>query len=373
MMLSLFRTYLQRRARVANNRRSTPLLEVHRELGARLTDFSGWEMPLQYSGVVAEHRAVRASVGVFDVSHLGKLRVTGSNGGRALQHAVTADVLALDEGRATYALVLQEDGGCVDDIFVYRIAEEEWLAVPNAANVDAVAACIRASGGESYDEWDRWAILALQGPSSFKTFDTAFPGTKALELELHSWTWSEIEGEPAMVARTGYTGERGFELYVPAPVAEKTLRRLLELGVTPVGLGARDTLRLEMGYALYGHELTPDINPLEARLGWAIAWDKDFRGKAPLAEQKDKGPLRRLVGIACSGRGVPRQDCDVLRDAKVIGKVTSGNFSPSLETGIALALVDAQGAPAPGERVQISVRGRAIEGDIVKPPFIRKK
>jgi glycine cleavage system T protein (aminomethyltransferase) len=358
---------------VAETARATSLLEIHEELGARLTEFSGWEMPLQYSGVVAEHRAVREAVGVFDVSHLGKLRVGGRDGGQALQYTVTSDILALDVGRATYALVLQEDGGCVDDIFVYRLDEQEWLAVPNAANVDAVGACIRASGAEAQDEWDRWAILALQGPSSFEGFEKAFPGTNALELDLHSWTWVEIEGHQAMVARTGYTGERGFELYVPTPAAVRTFRRLLEAGASPVGLGARDTLRLEMGYALYGHELTRETSPLEAGLGWAVAWDKDFRGKARLAEQREKGVSRRLVGIVCSDRGVPRQGCDVVRDGNVIGTVTSGNFSPSLETGIALALVDAHAAPSPGEHVDISVRGRTIGGDIVKPPFIHKR
>ncbi|MEA2505758.1 MAG: aminomethyltransferase [Actinomycetota bacterium] len=357
---------------MSEERRATTLLEVHRELGAKLTEFSGWEMPLQYSGVMAEHRAVREAVGVFDVSHLGKLRVRGSDGGDALQHAVTADVLGLEVGRATYALVLQDDGGCVDDIFVYRIGPEEWMAVPNAANVGAVGDCIRASGAEAEDEWDRWTILALQGPTSFETFDRAFPDTGALDLELHAWKFFDIERTQAIVARTGYTGERGFELYLPTSVAVETFRKLLGLGVAPVGLGARDTLRLEMGYALYGHELTREITPLEAKLSWAVSWDKDFRGKDRLSAQKQEGPLRTLVGVRCSGRGVPRQACDVLSDGRVIGTVTSGNYSPSLGTGIALALVGREGAPAAGDRVEIDVRGRGLEGDIVRPPFVHK-
>ncbi|MEA2508950.1 MAG: aminomethyltransferase [Actinomycetota bacterium] len=338
-----------------------------------MTEFSGWDMPLQYSGVMAEHKAVREGVGVFDVSHLGKLRVRGNDGGQALQQAVTADVLGLDVGRATYALVLEDGGGCVDDIFVYRIGDEEWLAVPNAANVGAVGACIATSGGHAEDEWDRWTILALQGPTSFEAFERAFPGTGAPDLELHSWMFVDVEGERAMVARTGYTGERGFELYVPASAAVATFGHLLDLGVTPVGLGARDTLRLEMGYALYGHELSREITPLEAKLGWAIAWNSEFRGKEALATLKEKGPSRSLVGIRCTDRGVPRQGCEVHHDGRAIGSVTSGNFSPSLGTGIALALVTTEAAPTPGERVDIAVRGRMVAGDIVKPPFIRKR
>jgi aminomethyltransferase len=357
---------------VAEHRRATALLELHRELGAKLTEFSGWDMPLQYSGVIAEHKAVRDAAGVFDVSHLGKLRVRGTDGGEALQYAVTADILKLEVGRASYALVLQDDGGCVDDIFVYRLAEEEWLAVPNAANVGAVAACITSSGAEVEDEWDRWTILALQGPDSFDAFERAFPGTGALDLALHSWMFVELEGARTLVARTGYTGERGFELYVPTETAVSTFTRLLDLGVTPVGLGARDTLRLEMGYALYGHELTRDITPLEARLGWALDWDSDFRGRAALTRLKEEGVARTLKGIRCTDRGVPRQGCDVLLDGRVIGTVTSGNYSPSLETGIALALIGSERAPAPGERVDIEVRGRSVAGDIVKPPFLKK-
>jgi aminomethyltransferase len=278
--------------------------------------------------------------------------------------------MKLEVGRATYALVLQDDGGCVDDIFVYRLADDEWLAVPNAANVQAVGECISSSGGDVEDEWDRWTILALQGPDSFDVFERAWPGSGAPELDLHSWMYMDIDSSRSLVARTGYTGERGFELYVPAAAAVSTFRRLLELGVAPVGLGARDTLRLEMGYALYGHELSRTITPLEARLGWALAWDTDFRGKEALAALKEAGPTRTLKGIRCRDRGVPRQGCEVLTNGHTVGTVTSGNFSPSLGTGIALALLTADGAPAPGDEVEIAVRGRTIAGDIVKPPFI---
>jgi aminomethyltransferase len=347
--------------------RATPLLGAHRSLGARLTEFAGWEMPLQYEGVIAEHNAVRTSAGLFDVTHLGKLRVKGA--GDALQHAVTADVVSLEPGRATYSLVLVDDGGCVDDVFVYRISGDEWLVVPNAANVEAVAECIRESGANPVDEWDRYAILALQGPDSFAVFDKVWPGSDAPSLKLHWWSPLDVFGSSGLIARTGYTGERGFEIYAPFEVAERTWSALLDAGAAPVGLGARDTLRLEMGYALYGHELSRAINPLEAGLGWAIAWDTPFRGRDRLLEVKERGPERRLFGIVCSGRGVPRQGYEVYAGDAKVGEVTSGNFSPTLGAGIALALGPAAARPEPGQTVQVDARGRRIEGDIVKPPF----
>ncbi|MFN2525965.1 MAG: glycine cleavage system aminomethyltransferase GcvT [Actinomycetota bacterium] len=350
--------------------RRSPLAAAHERLGARLVEFAGWDMPLQYEGVVAEHRAVRERVGVFDVSHLGKLRISGD--GEALQHALTADCLGLDVGRAAYSLVLTDDAGCIDDVFVYRLAEDEWLVVPNAANVDAVAAAIAESAGNPVDEWERWAILAIQGPESFDLFERAFPDAGARDMSLHQWQELDILGRTGLVARTGYTGERGYELYAPAEVALAAFERMLELGGRPVGLGARDTLRLEMGYALYGHELTLDINPLEASLGWTIAWDKEFRGKKVLARVKAEGPARKLVGVVCNDRGVPRQGYAVYVGEQRIGELTSGNFSPTLGTGIGLALVDAARLPSPGDRVEIEARGRRIAGDIVKPPFVKR-
>ncbi|HEX2235579.1 MAG TPA: glycine cleavage system aminomethyltransferase GcvT [Actinomycetota bacterium] len=352
--------------------RASPLLEAHRELGAKLTDFAGWSMPLQYAGIVAEHRVVRDAVGVFDVSHLGKLRVRGADGGAALQEALTADALSLPVGRARYALVLTEEAGCVDDVFVYRLADEEWLVVPNAANVEAVAEAIASSGGEPVDEWDRWAILAVQGPRSMALVDEVLPGTGAADLRMHEWTGVDVLGEPGILARTGYTGERGVELYAPAGRARPVFDALLEKGGVPVGLGARDTLRLEMGYALYGHELARDINPLEAGLGWAIAWDTPFRGRAALERVRAEGPRRTLFGVRCQSRGVPRQGYRVTRAGEQVATLTSGNFSPTLETGIGLALGDARRVPAEGDRVEIDARGRSLEAICVRPPFLRR-
>ncbi len=345
------------------------MLEAHRRLGARLTEFGGWSMPLQYEGVVAEHRAVRNHAGVFDVSHLGKLRLGGSRARPALERALTADLATLEPGRAAYGFVLRDDGGCLDDVFVYRLSEVEWLVVPNAANVSAVGDALRAAGAEIEDAWDRWAILALQGPSSPEVFESVWPSRGVAELKPHTLKAVEDFGDGGFVARTGYTGERGYELYVAWSEAEAAFDELLDAGCTPIGLGARDTLRLEMGYPLHGHELGPDINPLEAGLSWAIAWNQPFRGREALLAAREGGPRRSLIGIRCSSRGVPRRGCEVISRDRVVAEVTSGNYSPTLGTGIALALGSVP-VPRPGDKVEIRIRGRLIEGDIVKPPFI---
>jgi aminomethyltransferase len=329
-------------------------------------------MPLQYEGVIAEHNAVRNSVGIFDVTHLGKLRVSGPDAEDALQRTVTADVAALVPGKATYSLVLTEEGGCVDDVFVYRLGDESWLVVPNASNVDAVKASIEASGASASDAWDEWAILAVQGPDAFATFANAFPDSDAESLKLHEFAMIDVAGEQGLVARTGYTGERGYELYAPWATAADAWRLLTGAGARPVGLGARDTLRLEMGYALYGHEISLDVNPLEAGLGWVLAWDAPFRGKAALEEVRSKGAQRKLFGIVCRDKGVPRQGFSVFAGGAEVGTITSGNHSPTLGTGIALARGPVDTLPAVGDVVEVEARGRRIVGDIVKPPLLKR-
>lgn len=353
-------------------RKATTLLEDHKALEAKLTEFGGWEMPLQYAGIVAEHNAVRTHVGVFDVSHLGKLRMTGTGAVDALDHTMTAGVRALEVGAATYSLVLTDDAGCVDDVFVYRLGAEDWLVVPNASNVDAVAGALRDSGGEVEDQWDRYTILALQGPESYELVDRLWPEWNATELTLHRFKEVDVLGKPGLIARTGYTGEPGYELYAPQATAREAFTKILAAGAAPVGLGARDTLRLEMGYALYGHEITTEINPLEAGLSWVVSWDHDFRGRPALEKVTESGVERKLFGIRCTDRGVPRQGYPVLAGDREIGRVTSGNFSPTLGTGIALALGPSELAPAPGDRAAIEARGRHIAGDIVTPPFIER-
>jgi aminomethyltransferase len=235
-----------------------------------------------------------------------------------------------------------------------------------------VAEAVRFAGGDVTDERDRWAILAIQGPEAFTLFDRTWPASGATDLALHESTVLDIDGATGLVARTGYTGEPGFEVFAPAEVAARAFRGLLENGADPVGLGARDTLRLEMGYALYGHELTPDVNPLEAGLGWTLHWDKRFRGRDALARVRAEGVARRLVAIRCTGRGVPRQGYYVEVEGERVGAVTSGNFSPVLRTGIALALCDAGAGLENGAEVAIDARGRRVPGIIVRPPFVRR-
>jgi glycine cleavage system T protein (aminomethyltransferase) len=353
--------------------RASPLREAHVERGARLTEFAGWDMPLHYVGIVAEHNAVRSSAGVFDVSHLGKLLVSGPKASAAIAATVSAAVAELEPGRARYGLVLAEDGGCIDDVFVYRMANDAWLVVPNAANVDAVRGALEASGGRVEDQWDRWAILALQGPESFEVMERAWPGSGAPELKLHRFRETPGLGRGSFVARTGYTGERGFELYVDAAHSRRAWDRVVESGAVPVGLGARDTLRLEMGYALYGHELTRAINPLEAGLEWAISWDDTtWRGRDALLRVRETGPAHGSFGIVCRARGVPRAGYRVHSHAGLVGEVTSGNHSPTLGTGIALARGPRAKIPPPGTAVFVEARGRRIEGAIVQPPFVER-
>ncbi|MEA2502327.1 MAG: aminomethyltransferase [Actinomycetota bacterium] len=356
----------------------SPLHESHRALGGRLVDFAGWDMPLQFSGVVAEHTAVRERVGLFDVSHLGKLLVEGPGAVEALERAVTNGVASMPEWRARYNLVLTEAGGIVDDLFVYR-RPDAWLVVPNAANASAVLEAIRSAGGPDArvtDARQRWAILALQGPASRKVADSLLPG--ATDLPLHAFGDFDlnlgVKRASVQVARTGYTGEYGFELFVPSEDAPGVWELLLDAGdsygILPVGLGARDTLRLEMGYPLHGHEISVDTNPIEAGLGWTIDWSKpDFVGREAVEAVRRAGPTRTLTGLAAEGPGIPRAGQAVLRDGEPVGTVTSGNYSPTLRKGIALAYVTPE-AGEPGLGLEVDVRGKRLPVTVTKPPFV---
>jgi aminomethyltransferase len=331
-------------------------------------------MPLQFSGVVAEHTAVRERVGLFDVSHLGKLLVEGAGAVEALERAVTNGVGSIPEWRARYNLVLTDAGGIVDDLFVYR-RPDSWLVVPNAANAPAVLEAIRSVAGpvtRVTDARERWAILALQGPASRQIAESLLPG--AVDLRLHAFGDFDLDGSAVQVARTGYTGEYGFELFVPSEDAPGVWELLLDAGdpygIVPVGLGARDTLRLEMGYPLHGHEISVDTNPIEAGLGWTIDWSKpDFRGRAAVEAVRQAGPSRTLVGLAADGPGIPRAGQAVLRDGEPVGTVTSGNFSPTLHKGIALAYVT-PASREPGLGLEIDVRGKRLPVTVTKPPFV---
>lgn len=326
-------------------------------------------MPIQYKGVVSEHLAVRGHAGVFDVSHLGKLVVEGTEALASLDSLFPGKVAALTEWQAGYNLALNESGGIEDDIFIYR-RPEYVLIVPNAANVGAVRGLIEEHDPELRieDAAERWAILALQGPEVRGLADRLNP--RLNELRLHRFGDFDVSGVTLQAARTGYTGEYGFELFVEAEKAPEVWNLLTDEGVTPAGLGARDTLRLEMGYPLHGNDIGPETNPVEASMEWVVDWNKAFKTKPLLEEVRGSGPQRKLVGLAARGREIPRHGHAVERDGAKVGEVTSGNFSPVLKTGIALAYVSPDASQA-GTMLSVDVRGRRLEVEVVQPPFIK--
>ncbi len=344
--------------------RRSPLHDRHLAAGAKVVPFGGWEMPLQYpAGTVQEHLACRRDAAVFDVSHLGTVRVSGPDAYDRLQAVLTNDLDRIGPGRAQYTHLLDDDGGVLDDLIVWWVGPDTFDVMPNASNTDGVRAAI---GGA--DVTAERVVLAVQGPRARERVAPWWPQAAAVgRFEVARCEWDGVE---CRVAGTGYTGEDGIEVAAPVAVAGAVWDRVLAAGITPAGLGARDTLRLEAALPLHGHELGPGITPLQARLGWVVAWGKPaFRGKAALEAERVRGPHRVLRGIATEGRRPPRADCPVLVDGRRAGTVTSGNFSPVLGHGIALALVEP--AVAIGDAVEIDVRGTGLPGRVVALPFVR--
>jgi aminomethyltransferase len=343
----------------------SPLDAEHRALGARMTDFGGWEMPLAYpDGTLAEHMACRERAVAFDVSHLGTVRVAGAGAFATLQHALTNDLGRIGPGRAQYTHLLDDaDGSVLDDIIVWWVDEHEFHVMPNASNTARVQAAI---GGE--DVTAARAVIAVQGPTARDLLTSTAPDAASVpRFAVRRFDWKDA---PCVAAGTGYTGEDGVECAVPAPVAPAFWQSVLDAGVRPAGLGARDTLRLEAGLPLHGHELGPGITPLQAGLGWVVAWDKgDFRGRQALETERVHGVRRRLRGLAVAGRQPPRAGSDVLAAGAVVGEVTSGNFSPVLGHGIALAFVPP--GVEPGTAVEVDVRGRRLAATVVRTPFVK--
>lgn len=357
-----------------NQPRLSPLHERHLALGAKFSEFGGWLMPLQYSGVVAEHKRVRSAVGVFDVSHLGKLWVRGAGALDFLNRCLANDLGRIAAGQAQYTLACNADGGVVDDLIAYRFGDDEVLLIPNAANASTVRDLLVAaapSGIEIHDGHTEHAVIAVQGPMSDETLDAlGLPvGQDYMAFAAGSWG-----GTTLTVCRTGYTGERGYELVVPAEAAGRLWDAVLAAGaeydILPAGLGARDTLRTEMGYPLHGQDLSPSITALESGVGWAVGWGKpEFWGAEALKAEKAAGAPRLLRGLKSAGRGIPRCHMEVVDETgEHLGEVTSGTFSPTLSLGIGLALID-RSVPL-GSRVGVVVRGRTEEFEVVKPPFV---
>lgn len=358
----------------------TVLNQVHHQAGARMVEFGGWEMPVQYAGVIAEHMAVREAAGLFDVSHMGEIEVSGPQAFDFLQYATTNDVAALSDGQVQYTALCYQNGGVVDDLTLYRFASDRYLLCVNAANTDKDFAWLQQLFEESdfsdlqlINRSSEYAQLALQGPKAAEIL----AGLTETDLTAVKYYWfveGTVAGIPTIISRTGYTGEDGFELYCPSAEAAKLWNALMTagepLGLVPVGLGARDTLRLEKAYALYGHEITADILPLEARLAWITKLNKgEFVGSAALQEAKQAGLKRKLIGLKLTESGVPREQYPVLCDGREVGFVTSGTMSPVLKQGIALALVESEIADG-DQPLQIGIRKRQVSTERVKPPFV---
>jgi aminomethyltransferase len=350
----------------------SPLDAVHRELRAKMTPFGGWEMPLSYPpGTLAEHAACRTAAVVFDVSHLGTVRVTGPGAFEALQRQLTNDLRKIAPGRCQYTHLLDEaDGSVLDDIIVWWVDEERFDVMPNASNTERVVQALGPGGlgVTATDVTAERAVLAVQGPTARELAGAVVPDAASVSrFRVQSF---EFDGTPCLAAGTGYTGEDGFEVAVPVERAAELWRALTAMGIEPAGLGARDTLRLEAGFPLHGHELGGGLTPLNAGLGWVIGWDKgEFRGRSALERQRDAGIDPVLVGLRTASRRPPRAEQAVVRDGAQVGRVSSGNFSPTLEVGIALALVSPD--VKAGDHVDIlDARGAATPATVVETPFV---
>src|SRR5262245_8601672 len=348
----------------ADTLQRTPLDDRHVALGARMVPFAGWDMPVQYAGVIEEHRAVRADCGVFDVSHMGEIEVEGPRAKELLQGLLSNDLDRIGEGDAQYTLLTNEQGGIVDDLIVYDLQPGRYLLVVNASNSAADYAWLKEReirGTEVSDRSSEYALLAVQGPRAFERL--GLPAGKPF-----TWSMDELDGIELMVNRTGYTGESGCELLVMNEDAPALWDRVLERGATPCGLGARDSLRLEVCYPLHGNDIGPDTDAISAGLGWVCALDKDFTGAEPLRRIKEAGPERRLAAFVMDEKAVPRAGMPIAEG----GEVTSGTHSPMLDVGIGMGYVPTAVAQ-PGTEITVDVRGRPRRGHVVQKPIYRRE
>ena len=356
----------------------TPLYDVHVRAGARIVEFAGWDMPVQYRGILAEHQAVRERVGLFDVSHMGEVVFRGPRALDALQRLFTNDLSRCADGQAQYGCLCRDDGGIVDDVVVYRRSATDLLVCVNAANrqKDHAWLAAHAAGADVKNESDAWAQLALQGPRAVETLQR-LTSVRLGAVGTYRFTEGEVAGVACVVARTGYTGEDGFELFCAPDRAPALWDALMQAGqpagIEPCGLGARDSLRLEMAYRLYGSDMDDGTTPLDAGLAWVVKLDKgDFVGRDALRKQREAGLSRKLVGFTLTEAGIPRHGYPVLQDGKPVGTVTSGTRSPSLGTSIGLAYVPPALA-GEGSTFSVEIRGRPVAAKVVKTPFYTKR
>jgi aminomethyltransferase len=359
--------------------KQTPLFECHRVLKAKMVGFGGWEMPIQYQGITSEHLAVRERTGMFDISHMGKFQLHGPDVLAALDTLVPSDLSVLKPGQAKYTVLLNPEGGIIDDLIIY--AQEDLVSgqstatiIVNASTTNKDKAWIEAHLEPGYiltDESDRKILIAVQGPQAIALLQTLTPDLLST-IPIYGHAYITLMNQPVWVARTGYTGEDGFEVMLSPEAGVSLWTRLLGLGVEPCGLGARDTLRLEAAMALYGQDINDSITPLEAGLGWVVSLDKpSFTGREALVKQKEQGLTRRLVGLEMQGRHIARHDYQVQADGQVVGVVTSGTFGPALEKAIALAYVPTHLAQI-GQALDVLIRGKACPATVVRRPFYRR-
>ncbi|HEU5197725.1 MAG TPA: glycine cleavage system aminomethyltransferase GcvT [Methylomirabilota bacterium] len=352
----------------------TPLRDVHVKAGAKMVPFGGWDMPVQYTGIIEEHRCVRSAVGLFDISHMGEFEVRGPGALAAVQVLTTNDASALAIGQVQYSLLCYPEGGIVDDLTLYRLGDQHYMLTVNASNIakDWSWVTEHGKGADWKNVSAETGLLAVQGPRA-EGLVQRLADRDVTRVPYYHFASGKVAGVPCLISRTGYTGEDGFELYVAAGDTERLWRALLDSGkadgVAPIGLGARDTLRLEMRYALYGNDIDDTTNPLEAGLGWVVKPAKgDFLGRAAIERVRASGPARKLVGIEMADRSVARHGYPVVKDGGAIGTVTSGTFGPSVERSIAMAYV-ASAHGAVGTELGVEIRGQAKAARVVRTPF----
>jgi aminomethyltransferase len=355
--------------------KKTPLNALEKELGGKMVDFGGWELPVQFGGILEEHEAVRTHAGVFDVSHMGELTVRGPQALELLQKATTNDVSKLEDGRIHYTGLLYPTGGFVDDILIYRNSADDYFLVVNASNTEKDFEWLQQSAKgmdvEVRNVSADYAQLAIQGPEAEKYLQP-LTDVKLADVKYYRFDKGTVDGAPAIVSRTGYTGEDGFEVYVAPEHGERIMRKLVEAGVRPAGLGARDTLRLEAKMALYGNDIDHTTTPIEADLGWVVKLDKgDFAGRDVLAREKAEGPKRKLVGFEMIDRGIARHGYPVVEGGEEIGVVTSGTHSPTLKKAIGLAYLPLDKS-AQGTEFSVLIRGKETRARVVPTPFYKR-